>query len=277
MYCPECGHDAGDAKFCPECGADLAGLRSAFHKTAGRPTGGPGSQSSPGSQGAAGEQDRGGGGEQTAAVQTAAGRPAGRGFSPAVIWGGFGVVAVVVIVAVIMFSGGFGGKNPTPSASGSASATPVMGVTTGSYKSLVSAGNKFFDQGQTFINAGNFNQGVSYFEAAAMTYAAAWKKQATDPSVGTDFASALFYSGQLDAAIKQANLVLSKNPSFQKAYLTKGNAWAHKSLIANQQGDKKAVASDNVQAKQAYTKAVALDPSSQAGKMADQGLQSLPK
>ena len=28
MYCPECGTDAGDAKFCPQCGADLRDLAS---------------------------------------------------------------------------------------------------------------------------------------------------------------------------------------------------------------------------------------------------------
>ena len=30
MYCPECGNDAGDAKFCPECGANLAGVKDAL-------------------------------------------------------------------------------------------------------------------------------------------------------------------------------------------------------------------------------------------------------
>ena len=30
MYCPECGNDAGDAKFCPECGANLGGVKDAL-------------------------------------------------------------------------------------------------------------------------------------------------------------------------------------------------------------------------------------------------------
>ena len=37
MYCPECGNDAGDAKFCPECGADLGGVKYALRgKTTGQ-------------------------------------------------------------------------------------------------------------------------------------------------------------------------------------------------------------------------------------------------
>ena len=45
MYCPECGNDAGDAKFCPECGADLAGLKNAMKgKTTGQAAGGKGGQ-----------------------------------------------------------------------------------------------------------------------------------------------------------------------------------------------------------------------------------------
>ncbi len=173
----------GRRQVLPECGADLAGVRDTFKgKAPGGPAEGAGRQGREAGRGAARDQGQGG---------SAAGRPAG-GFSPAVIWGGFGVVAVVVIVVVVMLSGGFGGKpgaSPTPSAS----AAPVMGLTTGSYKSLVSAANKFFDQGQTLIDAGNFNQGVYYFEAAAMTYASAWQKQSTDPAVGTDYASALFF------------------------------------------------------------------------------------
>lgn len=263
MYCPECGHDAGDAKFCPECGVDLARVRSTLTAQA------------LGGAGEVGDKEAGDAGRPPAAAPPA--KPAGRGFSPAVIWGAFGVIAVIVIVLVVMLSGGFGGNKSPSSSSAGASPTAVMGVTTGSYHNLVVKGNKFYDQGQQLLDAGNFNQGVAYFEAAAMTYAAAWKKQSTDPNVGTAFASALFNSGNLDAAISQANAILAKHPDFQGAYVTKGNALAHKALIAKSQGDTSTAKADNVLAKQAYTKAVALDPTSQAGKLADQGLQSLPK
>jgi tetratricopeptide (TPR) repeat protein len=143
-----------------------------------------------------------------------------------------------------------------------------VGVTTGSYGELVTAANKFFDQGQTQMQSQNWNQGVAYFEAAAMTYAAAWHKQSTDPNVGTDFASSLFYSGRLDDALKQADAVIAKHPDFQSAYLTKGNALAHKGLTTDQKGDKTAAKAFYAEAKLAYTKAISLDPNSEAGKLA---------
>jgi hypothetical protein len=48
MYCPECGNDAGDAKFCPECGADLAGLKNTLK---GRTTGQQGGRGGQGAKG----------------------------------------------------------------------------------------------------------------------------------------------------------------------------------------------------------------------------------
>jgi hypothetical protein len=247
MFCPECGQDAGDAKFCPECGTDLENVRSSLKGGATRPV-----------HGRSHEGQR-------------------RGLAPAVIWGLFGAIAVIAVVLVVVLSGGFGGKPGTTSSSGSASATPVLGVTTGSYADLVQKANDLYNQGQGQLDTKNYDQGVVYFQAAAMTYAAAWQKQSTDPGVGTDFASSLFYSGALDAAIKQADVVLAKHPSFQPAYLTKGNALVHKSLVAAQDGDAKAGKTAEALAKKAYAKAVALDPASQAGKLADQALQSLTK
>lgn len=263
MYCPECGNDAGDAKFCPECGADLAGVQNALK---GRTTG---------QQGGRGGQGAKGGGRQTAAAPA---KPAGRGLSPAVIWGGFGAVAVVVIVIVVMASGGFGGsKSSSGTSSGNASVQPVQGVTTGSYTELVQKGNELYDKGDAAFQSQNIEQGSAYFQAAAMTYAAAWKKQQTDPRVGTDLATALFYSGSIDAALKQADLVIKKYPDFQPAYFNLGNYLAHKARIAEQQGDKKAAQTDNEAAARAYTKAVSIDPASQAGKDADARLKDLPK
>jgi hypothetical protein len=262
MYCPECGNDADDAKFCPECGADLAGLKTALK---GKTTG---------------QQGRGGGGQQAARPPKAGGAappPAKRGLSPAVIWGLFGGVAVIVIVVVVMLSGGFGGKSSSGTPSGNASVQPVQGVTTGSYSELVQKGNGFYDQGQAAFQSQNLEQGSAYFQAAAMTYAAAWKKQQTDPGVGTDFATAMFYSGNIDAAIKQVDVVLKKFPDFQPAHFNLGNYLAHKAAIAAQQGDKKTAQIENLAAAKAYTKAVSLDPASQTGKDAAARLKALPK
>jgi hypothetical protein len=263
MYCPECGNDAGDAKFCPECGANLAGVKTALKgKTTGQ-------------QGGAGGQGAKGGGRQTAAAPA---KPAGRGLSPAVIWGIFGAVAVIVI-AVVLISGVLGASGSSGPGSGgaSASATPVQGVTTGAYADLVQKANAFYDQGDAAFQASNFNQGTIYFQAAAMTYAAAWKKQQTDPAVGTDFATSLFYSGNIDGALKQIDLVISKFPDYQAAYFNLGNYQAHKARIAEQQGDKAAAKVANTAAAAAYTKAVALDPKSTVGTQAAASLEKLPK
>jgi hypothetical protein len=264
MYCPECGNDAADAKFCPECGADLAGVKSALKGKTTAQQGGRGGQ---GVKGA----DR-----QTAAAPA---KSAGRGVSPAVIWGGFGAVAVVVIVVVVMLSGGFGGNKSgngsTPT--GTASVQPVQGVTTGSYRELVQKGNELYDKGDAAFQSQNFDQGSAYFQAAAMTYAAAWKKQQTDPSLGTDLATSLFYSGDIDAALKQVNLVIEKFPDFQAAYFNLGNYLAHKARIAEQAGDAKTAKVDHAAAAVAYTKAVSLDPASDVGKEADARLKELPK
>lgn len=263
MYCPECGHDAGDAKFCPECGADLAGFKNALK---GRTTG---------QQGGRGGQGAKSGSRQTAAAPA---KPPGRGLSPAVIWGVFGAVAVIVIVAVVMLSGGFGGgKSSSGTASGNASVQAVQGVTTGSYRELVQKGNDFYDKGDAAFQSQNFEQGSAYFQAAAMTYAAAWKKQQTDPNVGTDFATALFYSGNIDAALRQVDLVIKKYPDFQAAYFNLGNYLAHKARIAEQGGDTKAAQTNNEAAAKAYTKAVSIDPASRVGKEADVRLKDLPK
>jgi hypothetical protein len=251
MYCPECGNDAGHAKFCPECGANLAGVQDALRGKTG------------GGEGAAGG---------------APARPAGRGLSPAVIWGGFAVVAVVVIAVVVMVSGGFGssGSDDTTAAAsgGSAGAAPV-GVTSGSYDELVQKANELYDQGDAAFQSQDFTGGGQYFQAAAMTYAAAWQKKQTDPGVGTDFATSLFYSGNIDSALEQIEEVVKKFPDYQAAYYNLGNYLAHEARIAESEGDKEKAKADMAAAKEAYTKAIAIDPDSEIGKASDQSLQSL--
>jgi hypothetical protein len=257
MYCPECGNDAKSAKFCPECGANLAGVQDALKGKAAAPpateTGAP---------------------DAAAAADAPAGGP-GR-LSPAVIWGGFGALAVIVIVIVVMVSGGFGGGGSEPAAD--ASTAPVQAVTadtSGSYEELVQRANDLYDQGDAAFQKQDFEQGGQYFAAAAKIYSTAWKKQATDPGVGTDYSVALFYSGDIAGALKQIDAVLQASPDFQKGWLNKGIFLSHEARIAEQQGDTKLGDKYAAQAKQALTKAVAIDPKSEAGQQADQSLQAM--
>jgi tetratricopeptide (TPR) repeat protein len=258
MYCPECGNDAGSAKFCPECGADLAGVKDALS----------------GKTGAAKAAKPGGG---AAPAKTAAAEGSPKRLSPAVIWGGFGALAVIVIIVVVMVSGGFGGGS-TEDATADASGAPAQAVaadTSGSYEELVSRANDLYDQGDAAFQNQEFDQGGAYFAAAAKVYAAAWAKQATEPTVGTDYAVALFYSGDIPGALDQIDAVLKANPDFQKGWLNKGIFLSHEGRITEQSGDKKAAAKLLDQAKVAFTKAVAIDPKSEAGQQADQSLQQL--
>jgi hypothetical protein len=265
MYCPECGNDAGEAKFCPECGADLAGLKNAMK---GKTT----------SQAASG---KGGGGQRPPKEPAAA--PAKQevrisGLSPVIIWVGFGVLAVIVVAVVVIASGGFGGKS-TPGTASTTSATPVTGVVSGDYATLVQKANGFYDQGQSLFSSKtpNINQAVAYFQAAAMTYAAAWRQQSTDPSVGTDYATALFYSGKVSEAVKQVQTVIKANPNFQQAWFNLGIYYTHQQALATQNNQPAAAKKARALAVAAYTKAIAINPTSQVGKSADQSLKQLPK
>jgi hypothetical protein len=260
MYCPECGNDAASAKFCPECGANLSGVKDALGGKPAAKSGG--AKAAQGGGSGAGSQGSGG---------------APKRISPAVIWGGFAALAVVVILVVIMFSGGFGGDAASTDTT-DASAGPVQAVdadTSGSYDDLVARANGLYDKGDAAFQNQDFEQGGAYFAAAAKIYAAAWKKQATDPGVGTDLSVALFYSGDIDGALQQIDAVLKANPEFQKGWLNKGIFLSHQSRLAEQNGDKKAAKELNDEAKVALTKAVAIDAQSEAGKQADASLQQL--
>ena len=218
------------------------------------------------------------GGGSGAAPQAggSAGEP--RRLSPVVIWGGFGALAVVVIVVVVMVTGGFGSSpSSDPSSASPAAVQQVSADTSGSYGDLVKRANGLYDKGDKAFGAQQFEQGGAYFAAAAKVYAAAWKKQATDPGVGTDFSVALFYSGDIPGALKQVDAVLAANPDFQKAWLNKGIFLSHEARLTEQDGDKKQAAKLYAQAKAALTKAVAIDSQSEAGQQADASLSQLPK
>ena len=111
--------------------------------------------------------------------------------------------------------------------------------TSGSYGDLVSRANDLYDQGNTDFQNQKYDQGAAYFTAAAKVYAAAWKKQAGDPGVGTDYAVALFYSGDIPGALKQIDAVLDANPDFQKGWLNKGIFISHEGQLSKQNGDTK--------------------------------------
>jgi tetratricopeptide (TPR) repeat protein len=255
MYCPECGNDAGDAKFCPECGANLSGVKDVLRgKTTGEQSG-----KTTGQQGRKSAADRP---PRDGAAAAAASRA--RGLSPAVIWGGFGAIAVIVIIVVVMISGGFGGSNNNTS-------------TTGDYQTLVKRANDLYDKGDSQFKNQDFQGGSATFKEAAAIYAAALAKQAGDPAVSTDYATSLFYSGNIDAAVAMAKKITTQDPTFQPAWFNLGNFYAHKARIMAQTGSKAKAAPTYALARAAYTKAVALDPTSATGKQADASLQGLPK
>jgi len=248
MYCPECGHDAGNAKFCPECGTGLShvkGARSGDAKSAKSTT----AQSGSGSTAVPGK------------------------LSPAVVWGVLIAVAIVAVVVVIMVSGGGSDKAASGDSASGSEVSHVDADTSGSYDKLVQRANDLYDKGQEdFRNQPE--QAAEYFAEAAEVYAAAWKKQATDPNVGVDYAVSLFYSGDIDAAIAQVDAVLAKNPDHQQGWFNKGIILSHAARVAEQDDAKKG-AEMLQQAKTALSKAVEIDPKSDSGKAAAESLKSL--
>src|SRR5665647_2960888 len=231
MYCPECGNDAGDAKFCPECGADLGGVKEALR---GKTTGQQGRKTGP-------ERPPKG---DPAPVSA----PPARGLSPAIIWAGFGAIAVIVIVVVVMATGGFGGDKT--SGGSTSSAGPVQAVqadTSGDYRTLVTRANELYDKGDGEFKNQNFEQGSVTFQAAAKVYAAALAKQAGGP-------------------VAQAKKVVAQSATFQPAWFNLGNFYAHKARITEQGGSKAKAADIYDLARAVYTRAVALDPKSETGK-----------
>ena len=309
MYCTECGHDAEDANFCPDCGADLRDLAAAapaceecgtevpagarFCPECGAPAGAAAEAAAPASGSAAGRRtgtrgrSSGAARRQQRPAKQATRQPApektagsSRRLSPAVIWGGFGVAAVVIVLIVVFVNsgGGAGGQASGAAPSGgSQSVQPVAADTSGSYGELVERANGLYDQGAAAFDAEQWDQGAAYFVAAAKVYAAAWKQQSTDPGVGTDFATSLFYSGRIDPALEQVEQVLAKTPTFQTGWLNKGNYLAEKARVAEQDGSAKVAKAAYADARVAYEKAVALGAESASGQQARQRLDALPQ
>lgn len=258
MYCPECGHDAGDARFCPECGANLAGVKDALRGAA--------------------PAEPAVSGDAAAPRAVAAGGP--RRLSPSVIWMAFGALAVIVILIVVMVSGGFGGNDSATADATTDAVQQIEADTSGSYDELVQRANELYEQGLAAFQNQSMEQGAAYFLAATKVYEAAWNKQATDPNVGTDLAVSLFYTGDIDAALEQIDAVLKESPDFQQGWLNKGIFLEHEARLAEQSDNaKEAKQADELfdEAKVAYTKAAAIDPKSDAGKQASESLKGLSK
>jgi hypothetical protein len=314
MYCPECGEDARQAKFCPECGVDLRRLATeplcgacgedlpegarfcpecgeasaaadarGVAPAAGRAQTGGGRRTGTRGRGAGSgrAQQRRQEPPRKARPQEPAAREAapagGRRFSPAVIWGGFGLLAVVVVLVVVFAVNGGGEPSSAGTAAGTQSVQPVSADTSGSYSQLVQRANGLYDQGAAAFESEQWDQGSAYFAAAAEVYAAAWAKQSTSPNVGTDFATSLFYSGEVEAAVTQVEEVLAASPGFQTGWFNKGNYLTERARHAEQDGDTKAAAAAYDDARAAFEKAVALGEGTASGQQAQQRLDALPQ
>jgi tetratricopeptide (TPR) repeat protein len=234
MYCPECGFDAGDAKFCPECGTELENVRKAARRAAAapRPPRDPGLP-----------------------PRRSAPRSSTMGVRPLYLWIAVAVVPVVVIVAMLVLAS---------HRSATGSAAPVAD-TSGSYQQLVLRANKHFDQGKPYIDQGNFTAAAPYFVAAAKEYDAAWSQQSTDPAVGADYATSLFYAGDVQGAIGMVNTVLKLKPTggvLQKALLNKGNFLAMAGRVATQNGQTARSKQLFAEAYASYRASIKVDPAS---------------
>jgi hypothetical protein len=310
MYCPECGADAGAAKFCPECGTNLRDLPASpdcsscgaevpegarFCPECGEPTSAAGGRakssaavsSSGGRRTGTRGKSAGAGQQRQQRVQQprqasgSSGSKAPGRVSPALAWGLLGAVVVVAVIVVVIFARGAGGDggatSATAAAAGTQSGQAVAADTSGSYSELVQRGNGLYDQGAAKFQSKDYVQGAEYFLAASKVYEAAWKQQATDPSVGTDFATSLFYAGKIDAAVQQVDQVLAKSPQFVTAWFNKGNYLAERARQADTAGNAAAAKKAYAEARVAYQKAVDLDPGSASGQQAKQRISELPQ
>jgi hypothetical protein len=270
MYCPECGFDAGDAKFCPECGHGLERLRSSLDGGAGgkarsRPARTTGSRA--GSRGGSKRRQ-----DRPPRPAPAASRPSGpraAGKTVPAKWLWLGVVGIAAVVVVVVVASQL--RSPT---SGANASTPVAADTSGSYDVLVTRANGLYDQGAQAQQDKNTTAAANFFQAAATVYAAAWKKQPGDPGVGTDYATSLFYSGDTPAALRQVNRVLAKNPTFQNALLNKGVFLQNELETAQQNGQTAKVSDLRAKAQAVLKQAVKVNPSSNSGKAAARLLSS---
>ena len=195
--------------------------------------------------------------------------PAGKitiGITPMTLWMIIGVVIAAVVVIVIVMQGTSSSKSTGAAAgTGSQSVAPAVADTSGSYATLVKRANGLYDQGTALMTDGvPSRQASQFFAVSAQVYSAAWNKRPGDASMGTDYAVALFYSGDIDAALKQIDVVLAGNPGFQPGLFNKGIFLFHKAQMAT--GDAKLRL--EAQTKRALRAAIDIDPNNTVGKNA---------
>jgi tetratricopeptide (TPR) repeat protein len=199
------------------------------------------------------------------------------------------VIAVVVVVAVILTQGssepdasggaaGAGGQSELPVPSQGAPKLAQV-ETNGSYDELVEAGHAYYDSGDALKASGRDDEAVGWFAAAAKVYAAAWKLKPGDPALGTDYATAIFYSAttpeRIRAAIDQVDTVIASDPDFQMARFNKG---IYVSELAQRYAESGRTAEAErlfAQARAEYEAAVAIDSASPTGQAAAAALQEL--
>ena len=247
MYCPECGFDAGDARFCPECGTRLEDLRKAARRAAAAPR----SPRDPGSP-----------------PRRSAPRPSTLGVRPLYLWIAVAVVPAIVVIAMLVLAS---------HRSATGSAAPVAD-TSGSYQQLVQRANDHFDQGKPYSDQGDFTAAAPYFVAAAKEYDAAWSQQSTDPAVGVDYATSLFYAGDVQGAIGMVDTVLKLKPTgsvLQKALLNKGNFLAMAGRVAVQNGQSAKGKQLFAAAAASYRASIKVDPASDVVALDRQGIADL--
>jgi hypothetical protein len=261
VFCPVCGEDAGDDRRCPSCDADLSAFREASAGAASQTGDASGSTAAGGSRGG----------------KAAAGRPALRRWLP------WTIAALVVIAAVVVVIAGPGGGDDatTPvsqgggDSSGSAAAEAPVADTSGTYDELIRRANSMYDDGAQLFQNGQADEAAKYFAAAAVVYDAAWTKQPGDPNVGTDWATSLFYSGDIAAAIEQVDKVLAENPTFQPGLYNRGNFLVHSARVLDDEGDSAAATKAREEAAAAFRAAIAVGAGSDVGKAAAERLKSL--
>jgi hypothetical protein len=277
MFCPECGTDAAAAKFCPECGRDLGEVKSALRgdapatEPAGKPAAKAAQQRKPPAQQRKppAQQRKSSKPIRTNAAPAPGNKPGqlgprkrpATGIKPWVIWAALGAAALVFVLVLAFMN------------SKSTAGSPPVADTSGSYPVLLQRANGLYDQATAALNNKDGASAAKYAEAAATVYAAAWKQQPGDPSMGTDWATSLYYAGDDQGAIAQIEVVLKVNPTFQPAWLNAGIFFASASQAANDAAKK---ADYLRQAKAAFSKTIALNPTSAEGVQAKSSLQQLP-
>ena len=138
---------------------------------------------------------------------------------------------------------------------------PIAPDTSGSYSVLVQRANGLYDQGSQAFQKKQRSTGEQYFAAAAKVYRAAWKQQSTDPNVGTDYATSLFYSGDTDRRAEAGERRSSPRVRTSRPRTSTRASTSRPLLRRRSQNGQKAEADSLLaQARTEFEKAVSIDP-----------------